>query len=138
MASSNILKNQRLKEEQLLHIKTLLKQVKEKDKEVEKAAEVGHEQVEVALLEKFDTMKAEEAEVQGMQNFFFRFGRIILLSTLYPIWIKWWPHGNCTCLWIKQSRFKTWPGKSCSWTRPELDIVDVGVANAINFFSTGS
>ena len=62
---SIILKNQRLKEEQLLHIKTLLKQVKEKDKEVEKAAEVGHEQVEVALLEKFDTMKAEEAEVQG-------------------------------------------------------------------------
>ena len=60
-----MLKNQRLKEEQLLHIKTLLKQVKEKDKEVEKAAEVGHEQVEVALLEKFDTMKAEEAEVQG-------------------------------------------------------------------------
>ena len=43
----------------------LLKQVKEKDKEVEKAAEVGHEQVEVSLLEKFDTMKAEEAEVQG-------------------------------------------------------------------------
>ena len=62
---SIIFKNQRLKEEQLLHIKTLLKQVKEKDKEVEKAAEVGHEQVEVALLEKFDTMKAEEAEVQG-------------------------------------------------------------------------
>jgi len=59
------LKNQRLKEEQLLHIKTLLKQVKEKDKEVEKTAEVGHEQVEVSLLEKFDTMKAEEAEVQG-------------------------------------------------------------------------
>lgn len=58
-------RNQRLKEEQLLHIKTLLKQVKEKDKEVEKAVEVGHEQVEAALVEKFDTMKAEEAEVQG-------------------------------------------------------------------------
>lgn len=67
-----MLKNQRLKEEQLLHIKTLLKQVKEKDKEVEKAAEVGHEQVEVSLLEKFDTMKAEEAEVQGrlLLNFY--------------------------------------------------------------------
>lgn len=48
-----------------MHIKTLLKQVKEKDKEVEKAVEVGHEQVEAALVEKFDTMKAEEAEVQG-------------------------------------------------------------------------
>lgn len=65
LSLSIILKNQRLKEEQLLHIKTLLKQVKEKDKEVEKTAEVGHEQVEVALLGKFDTMKAEEAEVQG-------------------------------------------------------------------------
>jgi len=71
LSLSIILKNQRLKEEQLLHIKTLLKQVKEKDKEVEKAAEVGHEQVEVALLGKFDTMKAEEAEVQGTYNFFF-------------------------------------------------------------------
>ena len=40
--------------------------MKEKDKEVEKAVEVGHEQVEVALLEKFDVMKAEEAEVQGI------------------------------------------------------------------------
>lgn len=59
------LQNQRLKEEQLLHIKTLLKQVKEKDKEVEKAVEVGHEQVELALLAKFDTMKEEEADVQG-------------------------------------------------------------------------
>ena len=39
--------------------------MKEKDKEVEKAAEVGHEQVEEALLSKFDTMKAEEADVQG-------------------------------------------------------------------------
>ncbi|KAJ7363464.1 hypothetical protein OS493_009619 [Desmophyllum pertusum] len=61
-------RNQRLKEEQLLHIKTLLKQVKEKDKEVEKAAEVGHEQVEVALLGKFDTMKSEEAEVQVLND----------------------------------------------------------------------
>lgn len=61
-----LFKNQRLKEEQLLYIKTLLKQVKEKDKEVEKAAEVGHEQVEAALLQKFDLMKAEEAEVQGI------------------------------------------------------------------------
>lgn len=40
--------------------------MKEKDKEVEKAAEVGHEQVEAALLQKFDLMKAEEAEVQGI------------------------------------------------------------------------
>lgn len=39
--------------------------MKEKDKEVEKAVEVGHEQVEAALLEKFDAMKAEEADVQG-------------------------------------------------------------------------
>lgn len=40
--------------------------MKEKDKEVEKAAEVGHEQVEAALLQKFDLMKTEEAEVQGI------------------------------------------------------------------------
>ena len=39
--------------------------MKEKDKEVEKAVEVGHEQVEASLLAKFDAMKAEEAEVQG-------------------------------------------------------------------------
>ena len=39
--------------------------MKEKDKEVEKTVEVGHEQVEAALLEKFDAMKAEEADVQG-------------------------------------------------------------------------
>ncbi|PFX22933.1 coiled-coil domain-containing protein 83-like [Stylophora pistillata] len=61
-------RNQQLKEEQLQHIKTLLKQVKEKDKEVENAAEVGHEQVEVALLEKFDLLKAEEAEVQAQND----------------------------------------------------------------------
>lgn len=59
-------RNKRLKEEQLLHVKTLLKQVKEKDKEVEKAVEVGHDEVEAALLAKFDTMKAEEAEVQEL------------------------------------------------------------------------
>lgn len=40
--------------------------MKEKDKEVEKAVEVGHDQVEEALLAKFDTMKSEEAEIQGM------------------------------------------------------------------------
>lgn len=39
--------------------------MKEKDKEVEKAVEVGHDQVEEALLAKFDTMKSEEAEIQG-------------------------------------------------------------------------
>lgn len=59
-------RNKRLREEQLLHIKTLLKQVKEKDKEVEKAVEVGHDQVEEALLAKFDTMKSEEAEIQDL------------------------------------------------------------------------
>lgn len=61
-------RNQRLKDEQLLHIKTLLKQVKEKDKEVEKAVEVGHEQVEDSLLAKFNAMKAEEAEVQVLKD----------------------------------------------------------------------
>ena len=33
---------------------------------MEKAVEVGHDEVEAALLAKFDTMKAEEAEVQGI------------------------------------------------------------------------
>ena len=82
---SIILKNQRLKEEQLLHIKTLLKQVKEKDKEVEKAAEVGHEQVEVALLEKFDTMKAEEAEVQGTLKEYFSDWKNNFIKSSIPI-----------------------------------------------------
>ena len=49
-----------------MHIKTLLKQAKEKDKEVEQTAEVGHEQVEKALLEKFDILKREEAEFRGI------------------------------------------------------------------------
>lgn len=61
-------RNKRLREEQLLHIKTLLKQVKEKDKEVEKAVEVGHDQVEEALLAKFDTMKSEEADIQDLNT----------------------------------------------------------------------
>ena len=51
--------------------------MKEKDKEVEKAAEVGHEQVEAALLQKFDLMKAEEAEVQGI---------ILLCFAWYAVW----------------------------------------------------
>ena len=61
--------NSKLKEEQLLHIKTLLKQVKEKDKEVEQAVDVGHEQVEKALLEKFEVMKREEQDLQGKNTF---------------------------------------------------------------------
>ena len=62
------MQNSKLKEEQLLHIKALLKQVKEKDKEVEQAVEVGHEQVEKALLEKFEVMKVEEQDLQGTAN----------------------------------------------------------------------
>ena len=52
--------------------------MKDKDKEVEKAVEVGHEQVEAALLAKFDTMKAEEAELQGIGNLNLSIKRLLL------------------------------------------------------------
>ncbi|XP_032234810.1 coiled-coil domain-containing protein 83 [Nematostella vectensis] len=61
-------RNTRLKDEQLMHIKTLLKQAKEKDKEVEKAVEVNHEEVEKALLSKFDLIKSEERELQNKRE----------------------------------------------------------------------
>jgi len=43
-----------------------LKSAKEKDKEVESLVKVNHEQVEEALLNKFDVRRAEEKEVEGI------------------------------------------------------------------------
>ena len=57
--------------------------MKEKDKEVEKAVEVGHEQVEDSLLAKFNAMKAEEAEVQGTIDP--SRGQFVLLLFLDPL-----------------------------------------------------
>lgn len=58
--------NKRLKEEQLTHIKNLLKLSKEKDKEVESVVQVNREQVEEELLSKFDLKKSEAKEVEGI------------------------------------------------------------------------
>ncbi|KAK3754835.1 hypothetical protein QZH41_011317, partial [Actinostola sp. cb2023] len=57
-------RNKRLKEEQLTHIKNLLKSAKEKDREVESIVKVNHEQVEEALLNKFDVKRSEAQSVE--------------------------------------------------------------------------
>lgn len=68
-------KNQRLderrkelKEVQLQHIKTLLKQAKERDKELEDVTEVNKEQVEAALKEKWQFSKAQEQEIEDLKK----------------------------------------------------------------------
>ena len=54
---------------------------------MEKAVEVGHDEVEAALLAKFDTMKAEEAEVQGICDLFEMVHGVHVVGKIY------WP--NC-------------------------------------------
>lgn len=56
----------RLKEEQLHHIKTLLKQAKERDKELEEISVVNKEQVEVSLKDKWKCSKEQDQELEGM------------------------------------------------------------------------
>jgi hypothetical protein len=55
-----------LKEEQVIHIKNLLKLSKEKDKEVESVVEVNREQVEECLLSKFGLKKSEARALSGI------------------------------------------------------------------------
>ncbi|XP_041463628.1 coiled-coil domain-containing protein 83-like [Lytechinus variegatus] len=61
-------RNERLKEEQLYHIKTLLKQAKERDQELEQVTVINKEQVEVALKEKWRSCKEEEKAIEDMKN----------------------------------------------------------------------
>ncbi|XP_077976996.1 coiled-coil domain-containing protein 83-like [Glandiceps talaboti] len=56
-------RNERLKEEQMYHIKTLLKQAKEREKELEQATVVGKEQVEANMKENWRVAKEEEKKL---------------------------------------------------------------------------
>lgn len=58
--------NEQLKKEQEEHIKTLLKQAKEKEKEVEQMTVVKQEEVEKALRDKIQVMKKLIVEQDGM------------------------------------------------------------------------
>ena len=57
--------NERLKEEQLYHIRTLLKQAKERDSELEQVSVVNKEHVEAAMKEKWKAAKEEDAQIEG-------------------------------------------------------------------------
>ncbi|PIK50535.1 putative coiled-coil domain-containing protein [Apostichopus japonicus] len=58
----------RLKEEQLHHIKTLLKQAKERDKELEEISVVNKEQVEVSLKDKWKCSKEQDQELEDLKR----------------------------------------------------------------------
>ena len=60
-----------MKEEQLVHIKTLLRQAKEKDLELEQQETYNSEHVEEALRSKWDAAKTEEQDLDGMLLFDF-------------------------------------------------------------------
>ncbi|XP_043927123.1 coiled-coil domain-containing protein 83 [Protopterus annectens] len=61
-------RNEHLKEEQLGHVKTLLKQAKEKEKELWQKEVVNKEQVEEALKKKWELAKNEEKMVKALQS----------------------------------------------------------------------
>ncbi|XP_077864297.1 coiled-coil domain-containing protein 83-like [Saccoglossus kowalevskii] len=61
-------RNERLKEEQMYHIKTLLKQAKEREKELEQATVVGKEQVEMTMKEKWRIAREEEQKLVALKE----------------------------------------------------------------------
>ncbi|XP_070568528.1 coiled-coil domain-containing protein 83-like [Ptychodera flava] len=61
-------RNERLKEEQMYHIKTLLKQAKEREKELEDATVIGKEQVEAAMKENWKIAKEEEKKLIELRD----------------------------------------------------------------------
>ena len=58
-------KNEQLRNEQKEHIKTLLKQAKENDKDVEQTTVVNQEEVEKTLYDKISNMKELIPEQEG-------------------------------------------------------------------------
>ena len=58
-------KNEQLKEEQLLHIKTLLRQAKDQEVELEQQEVFNSEHVEQALRDKWDAARYEENQLDG-------------------------------------------------------------------------
>ena len=64
------MQNEQLKKEQQDHIKTLLKQAKENEKEVEQIAVVKQEEVEKALANKIQIMRELIVEQDGKLIFF--------------------------------------------------------------------
>ncbi|XP_022094811.1 coiled-coil domain-containing protein 83-like [Acanthaster planci] len=61
-------RNERLKEEQLYHISTLLKQAKERDKELEQVTVVNKEHVEEALKDKWKAAKEEDQKIEDLKG----------------------------------------------------------------------
>lgn len=61
-------RNEQLRNEQKEHIKTLLKQARENDKDVEQATVVNEEEVEKALFDKISAMKQLIAEEEEVKN----------------------------------------------------------------------
>ncbi|XP_072036467.1 coiled-coil domain-containing protein 83-like [Amphiura filiformis] len=59
-------RNERLKEEQLFHIRNLLKQSKERDKELEQSNVVNKEQVDIALKEKWEAAQVEDKLIDAL------------------------------------------------------------------------
>ncbi|XP_065838169.1 coiled-coil domain-containing protein 83-like [Oscarella lobularis] len=61
-------KNAKLKADQMIHIRELLRQVKEKDNEMAEVDVVGRDQVEHAFLEKQRAARIAEREIEEMQE----------------------------------------------------------------------
>ena len=77
-----VLQNARLKDEQLIHIKTLLRQAKEQEQELEQHEIFNSEHVEEGLKEKWEAARIEEEALDGtsfIRRYFF-----ILFSQFFP------------------------------------------------------
>uniref|UniRef100_M3XJZ4 Uncharacterized protein n=1 Tax=Latimeria chalumnae TaxID=7897 RepID=M3XJZ4_LATCH len=61
-------RNSHLKEEQLGHIKTLLRQAREQEKELEQRVVINKEQVEQAMKEKWELEKKQENQLEELQS----------------------------------------------------------------------
>jgi len=59
------LQNERLRDEQFLHVKTLLRQAKEQELELEQRQVYNSEHVEQALKEKWEAARVEEEVLDG-------------------------------------------------------------------------
>ncbi|XP_019644885.1 PREDICTED: coiled-coil domain-containing protein 83-like [Branchiostoma belcheri] len=61
-------RNNRLKDEQALHIRTLLKQAKERDKELEQETVVGREKVDSTMKDKWKAIRNEDKSVEDLKT----------------------------------------------------------------------
>ncbi|XP_066277024.1 coiled-coil domain-containing protein 83-like [Branchiostoma lanceolatum] len=61
-------RNNRLKDEQALHIRTLLKQAKERDKELDQETVVGREKVDSTMKDKWKAIRSEDRSVEDLKT----------------------------------------------------------------------